>query len=116
MNSTTPEPPVLPVQRKLRWWFWLILFGPALFSILGNLAVYSFGLGLVGLFFVNIALALPMNFVCSNWSAKQLVLLRDSRGGGSPWMFLWGPLIFFLNLSLWFGGCTAFENIGRTIQ
>jgi hypothetical protein len=116
VNSTTPVPEGLLDQRKLRWSFWLVLFGPTLLSIVGNVAVYSFGLGLSGLFAVNILMALPMNFVCSNWSAKQLVLLRDSRGGKSPWMFLWGPPIFFLNLSLCFGGCTAVENIARTIR
>ena len=103
-------------SRRLRWWFWLILFGPALFSLIGNTAVYSFGLGLGGLCLVNILLALPMNFVCSNWSAKRIILLRDERGGSSPWMFLLGPLIFFLNLSLCFGGCTAFEQSSRSFR
>jgi len=73
-------------SHRLHWRFWLLLFAPALVS----LGATALGLGLGGVFFVNVYIALPLNFVCSNAAAKQLVLLRDSRGGSSLWMFLWG--------------------------
>ena len=97
--------------KKLRWWFWFVLLAPALIALGGTAIVAAFGKGLSGLFFVNILVALPLNFVFSNAAAKQLVLLHDGRGGSSPWMFLWGPLIFFLNVALVLGGCSAMAKL-----
>lgn len=99
-----------PVHRKLRWWFWPVLFAPALFVLTVTAAITLSGPHnfLASLAFMS---ALPLNFVCSNWTAKKLVLLRDSRGAASPWMFLCGPLIFFLNVALTFGGCSMMEQI-----
>jgi len=59
-------------------------------------------------------MALTMNFVCSNWAAKQIILLHDRRGASSPWMFLWGPLFFFLNVALAFGGCATLERVASS--
>src|SRR5205085_226910 len=88
-------------SRPLRWRFWLVLFAPAIVA-LGGMAL---GAGLEVAMFVNVFVALPLNFVCSNDAAKQIVRVRDPRGGSSPWMFLWAPLIFFLNVAIVFGGC-----------
>jgi hypothetical protein len=60
--------------------------------------------------------AFPLNFVCSIWAARRMVLLRESRAGSSPQMFLWVPLFFFLNAALAFGGCAAGEQIARLIR
>ena len=68
------------------------------------------------LFFMNAVIVLPLNFVCSIWAAKLIVLRRDPRGGSSPWMFLWGPLFFFLNVALVFGGCSAMEQFARSTR
>ncbi len=105
-QSTTP--------RRLRWWFWLMLLAPAFVALAGTAIIVALGNGPGGFLFVN-AIALPLNFVCSNAAAKQLVLLRDSRGGSSPWMFLWGPLIFFLNVAIVLGGCGAVERLARSV-
>ena len=102
--------------RPLRWWFWLVLFAPALVFLGGTATIVSLANGFGGLVFVTVFIALPLNFICSNAAAKQLVLLRDSRGGSSPWMFLWGPLIFFLNVTIAFGGSAAMEQFARSIR
>ena len=93
--------------HRLRWWFWLVLFLPATVALAGTAMVIALGRGPGGLFFANIILALPLNFLCANAAAKQLVLLRDARGSSSPWRFLWGPLIFFLNVAIVLSGCAA---------
>jgi hypothetical protein len=97
--------------HRLRWSFWLLLFAPAFVAIAGTAILVASGKGPGGLLFVNAMIALPLNFVCSNAAAKQVVLLCDSRGGSSPWMFLGGPLIFFLNVAIVFGGCAAVEGL-----
>ena len=101
--------------RRLHWRFWLVLFAPAMISVTAPVTTYWLHpynvLG--GMAFVNLAVALPVNFICCNWAAKQVVLLRDTRGGSSPWMFLWGPLFFFLNVVVAFGGCAASARIAQ---
>ena len=94
-------------QRRLHWRFWLLLFAPSLVALGGTGIASASGQGIGGLFFVNIYLALPLNFLVSIDAAKQLVRLRDNRGGSSPWMLVWGPLIFFLNVALVFAGGAA---------
>jgi hypothetical protein len=101
--------------HRLCWWFWLVLFASAFVALSGTAIIVASGKGPGGLYFVNVMIALPLNFVCSNAAAKQLVLLCDSRGGSSPWMFLWGPLIFFLNVAIVFGGCAAMEGLARRL-
>jgi hypothetical protein len=95
---------------RLPWWFWLMLLAPAFVALAGTAIIFAFGKGPGGLFLVNVLIALPLNFVCSNATAKQLALLCDSRGACSPRMFLWGPLIFFLNVAMVFGGCAVLEQ------
>jgi hypothetical protein len=91
------------VRPKLRWWFWLVLFAPTLAAIGSPLASLSVA--------ENIAVfALLLNFICSRWAGKQIVLLRDSRGGSSSWMFLWWPLLFFLNFFLSLAGCASLNK------
>src|SRR5688500_7497971 len=99
--------------QRLRWWFWLVLFAPALISATAPvLTMLSHPHNVLSwLALANIVVAFPLNFVCSIWAARQIVFLRDSRGGSSPWMFLWVPLFFFLNAALAFGGCAAGEKI-----
>jgi hypothetical protein len=94
------------IAMKLRWW-WLVLFAPALTAMAAAPAASRSGCSLFWVVFASIWIALPLNFICSNWPAIKLVLLRDSRGGANPWMFLWGPLTFGMNCLVAFGGCTA---------
>lgn len=111
--SAEPSAP----RPRLRWWFWLVLFAPAMISVSAPLStLLGHKYDLFSWVLLNIYIVLPMNFVCSNWAAKQIVLLRDPRGGSSPWMFLWGPLFFFLNVALVFGGCAATEQIMRSTR
>ena len=100
--------------RPLGWWFWLVLFAPTIVTLLGTALVprlHPQG-GLAGLAFVNLCLGPAVNFVCSIRAAR-MVLQRDHRGNSSPWMFLWGPLFFFLNLAILFGGCALMKNFSR---
>jgi len=112
-QEQTKSPP-----RGLRWGFWLVLFWPAMISLAAPVAARWVSphnvLGWV--FFVNVVIALPLNFLCSNWAAKQIIRLHDARGASSPWMFLWGPLFFFLNVALVFGGCAAIEQFAHATQ
>src|SRR5689334_4443236 len=102
-------------SRPLRWWFWLVLVAPVLVSLSPAMFVPLRRVGM-GIVFLNLYVALPLNFVCSNWAAKQIVLRRDPRGGSSPWMFPWGPSFFFLNVALVFGGCSALEQFARSAR
>ena len=88
-----------------------MLFAPSLVALGGTGIASALGQGIGGLVFVNIYLALPLNFLCSIDAAKQLVRLRDDRGGSSPWMLVWGPLIFFLNVAIVLSGCAAVDAI-----
>jgi hypothetical protein len=103
---------------RLRWWFWLVLFAPALISATAPvITLWSHPHNVLAwLSFANIVVAFPLNFVCSIWAARQIILRRDHRSGSSPWMFLWGPLIFFLNAAIAFGGCAAMEEFARSIR
>lgn len=113
MSDAQPQ-----TSRQLRWWFWLVLFAPAMISLSAPApARWLHPHNVLGwICFVNLFVALPLNFVCSNWAAKRIILRRDPRGGSSPWMFLWGPSIFFLNVALVLGGCSAMEQIALSAR
>ena len=56
-------------SQRLRGWFWLALFAPTLISVPAPLMTRWLHIhNVLGwLFSVNIVIALPLNFVCSNW-------------------------------------------------
>ena len=95
---------------QLGWRFWLVMLAPTLVALSAPLFSRPGNMG-GGLPLLYIAIGL--NFYCSNWAAKQIILRHDPRGGSSPWMFLWGPLIFFLNVALVCGGCALMMQGSR---
>jgi hypothetical protein len=110
------QPPV--VRKKLRGWFWPLLFAPALFSAVASTLVTLFikNNDQVGwLLVLNIFAALPMNGVCSAICAVHLSRTR-TEDAKPAWLVL-GTLGFFaLNGALAFGGCTAGVFLSEAIQ
>jgi hypothetical protein len=112
------QPPL--VQKKLRGWFWPLLFAPALFSAVGTtliaLVIKGHGPSNWGIIegqeqsswviLWNILAALPLNGICSAICAVHLS--RTRTGEAKPAWLVLGTLGFFaLNGVLAFGGCTA---------
>ena len=99
--------------RPLRWRFWLVLFAPAIITMLGTACLARLHGGLAGVTFVNLCLGPAVNFVCSIKAARIMVSRNDHRTRSNPWMFFWTPLFFFLNVAIVFGGCVLAQNMGR---
>jgi hypothetical protein len=101
------QPPV--VRKKLRGWFWPLLFAPALFSAVATTLVALFVKNndqMSWLLLLNIFAALPMNGICSAVCAVHLSRTRTAESKPA-WPIL-GTLGFFvLNAVLAFGGCTV---------
>ena len=100
------EPTKTP--RRLRWWFWFLLFAPAVVNVSG--------LSLPGVvtmhpgehnWFSNFVLSVLflVNLVSS--LAAAACLERAFYGRLSVWIIPVGSAFFFLNLVLSFGGCMA---------
>ena len=112
------EPPV--VRKKLKRWFWPLLFAPALLSAVGTavIALVIKGHGPSSWIIIegqersnwvilwNILAALPLNGICSAICAVHLS--RTRTGEAKPARLVLGTLGFFaLNGVLAFGGCTG---------
>jgi hypothetical protein len=103
-EDQTPNP-----HRKIRWWFWLLLVAPAIFSIAGTTLSEAIVKGeeQLGLMVsVNLLGALPLNGICSACCAIHLSRVRTGTVH-MAWLIL-GTLGFFaLNIAIAFAGCAG---------
>ena len=110
------QPPL--VEKKLKGWFWPLLFAPGLFSAVGTTLVALIIKGQAQLNWVlllNFFAALPLNGICSACCAVHLSRMRT--GEAKPAWLVLGTLGFFaLNGLLAFGGCTAGVFLTDAIQ
>ena len=96
-------------RRKLAWWFWLMLFAPAVTSVALTACAAAFGQGeepLGWMIGMNLLLALPLNGICAACGAVHLSRVRT--GQTHPvWVVVGALGIFGLNVALAFAGCAS---------
>jgi len=102
MNADVGHP------KRLHWWFWLLLFAPAMLIVMvaplpGVITLHPGERNwLSNLVWPGL---LVLNFVNSLLVAA--VLERSRTGRRSMWSLGVGALLFFLNLFVSFGGCAV---------
>jgi hypothetical protein len=102
-------------SKNLRWWFWLLLFTPAIVCAAGTTIISSQAVGrftMEPLFLVGLVGGGLLNLICSSFAAARFVAARSvdpyEQSGRLSWCFLF----FVTNLLLCFGGCALGGKIG----
>ena len=112
MNDQQP-----PTPRKLRPWFWLMLFFTPVLSLLANGLVGATVKGEDGLSYLillDVVIVPSLMLICSACCAVHLARARTGRAHAG---WIAAGLIGFcaLNLALCFGGCALGATLGEKI-
>lgn len=111
------EEPQFP-PKKLRWWFWLVLFCPTIFFLLIGLIVPYFVTGydqLRWLIATGVFVGMPVNLICSFISAFHLNRVKRA---GTAWRTICGTalLLSVMNMILAYAGCAAAAEVGNAMN